>query len=423
MADHDSKCGWFWLIVSLLSAFSMWHYVNYVWSAGQPAQFSDLYARWWGARELLLHHRDPYSVEVSREIQTVIYGAPQAAANAGYPDQQAGGFAYPAYVVFLMWPTVRLPFPVVRMIFAYLLPLFTLLSLALWVYVLNWRPGLSRLAVVSIFLLGSFPFLQGLKLQNLSLLVAFLVAAAIACLVAGRFALAGVLLALASIKPHFVFLLVLWLVMWTVHDWSRRQRLAWGFLTVQALLLLGSEMLSPGWISRFWKVAQAYRQYTYGHSLLDVWLSPRFGPYAAAVLVLAVLILCWPCRSCETRTSGFFLATSLVLATTLVVIPTLEPHAQLLLLPGFLFLLKYRREIWHSSRETRLLVLSAWILPAWAWTAAMAMTLAATWLPGEALQRHWILPLSTSPLIPCGALLVLALLLHRQTGSSRSQEV
>ncbi len=35
---------------------------------------SDLYPRWLGARELLLHHRDPYSPEVTREIQIGYYG-------------------------------------------------------------------------------------------------------------------------------------------------------------------------------------------------------------------------------------------------------------------------------------------------------------------------------------------------------------
>lgn len=423
MADDHLKRAWLWLALSLLSAICMWHYVTYVWSAGQPAQFSDLYASWWGARELLLHHRDPYSLEVSREIQTVIYGAPQAPANAPFRNQYAGGFAYPTYVVFLMWPTVHLPFHAVRTIFAYLLPVFTLLSLALWLYALKWRPSFSRLTVISILTLGSFPFLQGLKLQNLSLLAACLVAAALACLGAGRLLLAGALLAVATIKPHFVFLLVLWLFMWTLNDWHRRRRLAWGFLTVQLLLILGSEILMPGWIIRFWKVAQAYTQYTYGHSLLDVWLTPKIGPIAAAALVITVLILCWRCRSCGSRTSDFFLASSVVLAATLIVIPTLEPHAQLLLLPGFLFLLKHRRTIWQPSGKTRLLLVSAWILPAWAWMSAIAMTLAAPRLGAVALRRHWIVPLSTSPVMPLGVFLVLASLLLRHQITIRDQEV
>src|SRR5580693_1554289 len=103
-----------WLILSALSAFSMWYYVANVWSVGQPAQFSDLYAQWWGAHELLLHHRDPYSPAVAREIQTFIYGAPVVSSHPGDLAELSGGFAYPIYVFFLMWPTLHLGFPAVQ---------------------------------------------------------------------------------------------------------------------------------------------------------------------------------------------------------------------------------------------------------------------------------------------------------------------
>src|SRR6202521_6462386 len=100
-----------WLILSVLSAFSMWYYVANVWSVGQPAQFSDLYARWWGAHELLLHRRDPYSPAVTREIQIVIYGAPVGSAHPGDAAELAGGFAYSIYLAFFMLPAGHLGFP------------------------------------------------------------------------------------------------------------------------------------------------------------------------------------------------------------------------------------------------------------------------------------------------------------------------
>src|ERR1700733_11387258 len=81
---------------------------------------SDLYPRWLGARELLLHERNPYSPEVTREIQAGYYGRPLDAARAEDPrDQQ--GFAYPVYVAFLLAPTVELPFEYVQKGFFFLL--------------------------------------------------------------------------------------------------------------------------------------------------------------------------------------------------------------------------------------------------------------------------------------------------------------
>jgi hypothetical protein len=404
-----------WLILSALSAFSMWYYVANVWSVGQPAQFSDLYAQWWGAHELLLHHRDPYSPAVAREIQIFIYGAPVVSSHPGDLAELSGGFAYPIYVFFLMWPTLHLGFPAVQVLFRCLFIALTLASLWLWIYALRWRLPAAELGIVAIFAFGSFPVLQGLKLQNLSLLVAFLVVATMASLVAGYFTAAGLLLAAATIKPQFVVLLIPWLALWTISDWRRRRRMVWGFSAAMLVLILGSEGLAPGWISRFLTVVRAYRRYTYGHSLLDVWFTQRIGSVVAVVLVVGVLALCWRCRSDPATSSRFFLASSLVLATTLVVIPTLEPHAQLLLLSGILLLLRYGSRIWRSGKVARLLLVGAWVLLGWAWVAAFGMMLATIWLPADALLRFWALPLYTSPLLPFGILVILGFLLANET--------
>jgi hypothetical protein len=405
-----------WLILSILSAFSMWYYVTKVWGAGQSTQFSDLYAQWWAAHELLLHRRDPYSPAVAHEIQAVIYGSPISASRPGDVAEMAGGFAYPIYVVFLIWPTVHLTFPVVKGLFLCLFAVLTLISLLLWLYALRWRLPATELVVIAVFTLGSFPVLQGLELQNLSLLVAFLVAAAIASLAAGYFTLAGMLLAGATIKPQFVILLIPWLALWIMGDWQRRRRLAWSFSVVVSVLVLGSQMLAPGWIGRFLTIVRAYRQYTYGHSLLDVWFSRRFGPILAAVLVLAVLALCWRWRSYSAQSSHFFLASSLVLAATLVVIPTLEPHSQLLLLPGVLFLLRFAGRIWRLGKIARLLFTAVWVLWGWAWIATFGMALTAIWFPAGMLQRVANLPLYTSPLLPFGMLVILGFSLANETG-------
>jgi hypothetical protein len=408
------------LALSILSACSMWHFVTHVWGAGQSAEFSDLYARWWGAHELLLHRRDPYSPAVTREIQIVIYGAPVATSNPGDAAELAGGFAYPIYVAFLMWPTVYLSFPVAQAIFLGLFVALTLVSLRLWLYALRWRLPATEFGILAVFTLGSFPVLQGLKLQNLSLLVAFLAAAAMASLAADYFVVAGLLLAGATIKPQFVILLIPWLALWIMGDWQRRRRLALSFLAAMSGLILGSEMLAPGWITRFLTVVRAYRHYTFGHSLLDVWFTPRIGAVVAAMLLLAVLALGWRCRSCPAQSSRFFLASSLMLATTLVVIPTLEPHSHLLLLPGILFLLRYGGAIWRASKLARLLLTAAWILVGWAWVAAFGMTLAAIWLPAGTLLKFWELPLYTSPLVPFGILVVLGFLLGNEAGIFRT---
>src|ERR1700692_3165145 len=124
-----------WLITAaMLCAASAWLYTNRVlipyqvsdaMAHGRPrGNLSDLYPRWVGARELLLHGRDPYSAEVTREIQVGFYGRPLDPSRPGEPrDEEA--FAYPVYVVFWLAPTIGLPFAIVQQGFYWALLLLT----------------------------------------------------------------------------------------------------------------------------------------------------------------------------------------------------------------------------------------------------------------------------------------------------------
>src|SRR5450759_437283 len=90
------------------------HQVTYAAAHGNPrGNLSDLYPRWIGAQELLLHGRDPYSPEVTREIQAGYYGRPLDPSRPDDPGDQEG-FAYPVYVVFCLAPTIGLPFAILH---------------------------------------------------------------------------------------------------------------------------------------------------------------------------------------------------------------------------------------------------------------------------------------------------------------------
>jgi hypothetical protein len=406
-----------WLALSLLSAASMAFYVAYIWSANQPPGFSDLYAPWWAAHELLLHGRNPYSPQVAHEIQTVIYGAP-VTPSADDPSGMAGGFAYPPYAALLLAPTVYLPFAVAQKICLLAATLLTGVSLALWRRISHWQIPPLDWIMAGLFLFGSFPAMQALRLQNLSLVAAGLIAITIYFVSKERLVLGGIFLASSTFKPQFTVVLTAWLVLWTLAQWRRRQALAWSFLSAILLLGLISEWLAPGWVHAFLDVVRAYRHYTYGHSLLDVWFRGSVGAMAGAALLFAALFLCWRERSQSAGSTRFFLATSLALGANLVVIPSLAPHAQLLLLPGFLGLLS--GGLW--AKWVRLLGVAAWMLLAWPWVASFGLLLAAVWLPLETVRRFWEVPLYTSPLLPLGITLAVGALLESNR-SRRAEQV
>ena len=403
-------------------AASMWFYVQRVLIPYQRADaarhdrprgnLSDLYPRWLGARELLLHHRNPYSPEITREIQQGYYGRPLDPNRPDDPKDQQG-FAYPVYVVFLLAPTIHLPFPDVQIGFGLLLVLLAVAAVPLWLRAIRWRPSRGTFAILLLLTLGSFPVVQGIKLQQLSLLVSVFIAAAAALLAGGQLALAGILLALASIKPQLVLPLASWLILWSLSDWRRRWHFLAGFFATLATLLAGAEYELPGWMGHFGDAVNAYGQYTGGsRSLLDVLLTPSLGKLFAGVVVLAAAYVCWKRRSESTQSSGFALSLSIVLAATVVVIPMFAPYNQVLLLPAIFLIVRSWDAIWRRSAVTRVVCVVAAAMLLWPWLAALSLTAGSLFFPAASVQQGWAAPLYTSLGIPLGVLALLACLVN-----------
>lgn len=405
-------------------AGSMWFYVQRVLVPYQKADaaahgrprgnLSDLYPRWLGTRELLLGHRNPYSAEVTREIQTGYYGRPLDPERAHDPgvdepkDQQ--GFAYPLHVVFLLAPTIGLPFPEVQAGFRWLLVGLTLASVFWWLRVLRWRPSTPVTAILIVLTLGSYPVVQGIKLQQLSLLVSALLAGCAAALVAGYFSLAGFLLALATIKPQLALPLAGWLLLWAVSDWRPRQIFFWSFGLTTAIFLVASEYLLPGWFAQFREAVAAYRQYTGGAgSLLDVLATPALGKILAAAAVLAVVVTGWRVRFAPHDSVAFSTMFALILAVTLVIVPSFAPYNQVLLLPAVFLIVVSWKDLWDRNRLSRMACGLAMLVVSWPWMAACGLMLASFFLPASSIQKAWTVPLYTSlgiPLIILGLLAV-----------------
>jgi hypothetical protein len=172
-------------------------------------------------------------------------------------------------VVFLLAPLLGLPFHDVQIFFHWLLLSLTAASVWLWLRALRWRLPPLATAIAVALMLGSVPAVQGIKLQQLSLLVAALLAGAAACVASGFLFCGGALLALATIKPQLAWPLVAWLVVWSVSDFRRRRGFLFGFGVFMAVLLLGGEVVLPGWWRMFAHAIGQYHRYTQNQSVLD----------------------------------------------------------------------------------------------------------------------------------------------------------
>ena len=398
------------LLIALLCAGSMWFYVQRVLIPHERADaetharprgnLSDLYPRWWGARELLLHGRNPYREDITLEIQKGYYGRVLDPARPNDPKDQQG-FAYPVYVVFLLAPLIGFPFHGVQIFFYWLLVGLTAASVCLWLRVLRWRLPLSSVAICVALTLGSFPAVQGIKLQQLSLLVAAMLAGAVACAASGLLFSGGVLLALATVKPQLAAPLVAWVLVWAVSDWRARRRLVLGFGIVMGLLLGGAEVVLPGWWRMFADAVGKYHRYTQNQSVLDV-LAPwgYSGKLLAGVAVLSCAFVLWKLRDRAADTAEFGTATALVMALTVLVVPMYAPYNQVLLLPAIFVVVRDGATFLSRSRYWRLSYLVGALLVGWQWAASLSLS--ALYLVGArswALE-HWTLPFFSTFAVP-----------------------
>jgi hypothetical protein len=411
-------------LAAALAAASMWFYVDRILVGYQVADaaaherprgnLSDLYPRWLGARELLLHGRNPYGDDLTVEIQKGYYGRALDASRANDPKDQQG-FAYPVYVVFLLAPLIGLPFHAVQIFFHWFLLGITAASVLLWLRVLRWRLPPLAIGATMVLLLGSVPVVQGVKLQQLSLLVAAVMAGAAACVASGFLFCGGALLALATIKPQLAWPLVVWLLAWTLSDWRARRKLILGFGLVMALLLAGAEIVLSGWLRMFFQALEKYHRYTHNEGVLDQLVPWGFsGKVLAIVAVTATALFLWRVLGEPAGGAAFGVATALVMALTVLIVPMYAPYNQVLLLPAILVLARDRKIFVSRSGGVRVGYAVSVCALAWEWIASLGLGCTYLFSPAWALDA-WKWPFFATFTLP---VLAFALLLIGGMASS-----
>ena len=404
--------------LALLLAGSMWYYFDAVLIPHQQQEAakqhtprgnsSDLYPRWLGTRELLLHGRDPYGADITREIQLGYYGETLDSERVNGPrDQQ--GFAYPAYVVFLLAPTAIVPFSALRYVFRLLLIVLAAASVPLWIRALGLRLQRTTTVTIALLLLGSAPFIYGLFLEQLTLLVCFLIAACCAALARRRFVTAGILLALSTSKPQLVVGVVAWLGLWTLGDWARRKKLAGTFVLTMALLWLGAELILPGWFRRWWVALHAYAGYNDMRSLLEMLLGKYAGLLISVLIGSAVAWVCWEARRSLPGSASFNLSLLAVLAASLLIKPMFLLYDVVILLPVVIWLFASWKALWQRSWPVRHVLFTSAFLLGWQWISVVVLVIVSLLSPATA-QRGWALPGVAMLLLPVALACLLGLL-------------
>ena len=361
-------------------------------SARPTGNNSDLYPRWFGSRELLLHRRDPYSREVTREIQTGFYGRPLDPNNPSDPTAQES-FVYPLYVAFLLAPTLRLPFSTVVAIFRGVLLVSIAFSVPLWMYGTGLRARWPLMVSGMLLALGSYVAIEEYYQQNLTALVVLILAAAAAAAVRNWLVLGGFLLALATVKPDTTGLMVLWFLLWALARWRERRRLIFGFVLTLTALLSAAEFTLPHWMGRFLAALREYPAYGADPTILDVLLPAVLARMILGLLVIVLALQCWRWRKAVAGSEEFRWALAWVAAVTLAIIPKLAAYNQLLLIPALLVLLAHVGTV--ANPLARILSRAALACQIWQWLAASVLGVGSLVISAASLRKAAEIPLYT----------------------------
>lgn len=248
---------------------------------------NDFYPRWKGAVLYWQEGVDPYSDAATEAIQRGMYGGQLAR-----PDQDQALFVYPFYTVFLLLPLVWLPYAWVQAMWMALLLMMLIGGVIICLRLLEWRPPLWLLAVTLLWAVLFYSSARTIILGQFAGLVFFCFVASLLALRAGRDGAAAVLLALTTVKPQMVFLLLPALLLWGVG--RRRWRFVGGFALALAALAGASFLLLPGWLGAFVTQVVTYPSYTVVGSptqIVVTYYAPWLGQ--TAVFLFGLLMVAW----------------------------------------------------------------------------------------------------------------------------------
>lgn len=243
---------------------------------------ADFYTFWVAGRALFLDGVDPYSQVVTEQAQMGKLG------RLARPDEDQMAYAYPPYGLFAILPAILMPFDwavsfwLAFNILAFLticffvLPppvrSFSALSLLLFPIFLNLILGTFDIVLsLGIFIFFGLIAMQNRRSRRLQIA-------------------AGLLLAWATVKPQFIWLVLLFAFIYAICE--RLFPFLLGFAGSLILFFVLSFLMVPGWLSEWIARVQEYARYVQGQPTLTEFLRVVMPVRPALILTGIAFAIC-----------------------------------------------------------------------------------------------------------------------------------
>jgi hypothetical protein len=323
--------------------------------------FNDFMSRWEGARSFVIDGLNPYGDEASLNIQEQIYGRPVV------EGEDPGYFAYPFYTIFMIWPLVYMSYAWASAIWMVLLAVCVIVSLLLLLDLFSWKPKIWLRALLIYWSLIFYFAGRGLILGQVGLVVYLLEMLTVWALIRNKDELAGVALALSTVKPQMAFLFVPFLLIWGLR--AGRWRFLGGFGVSFGVLMGLSFLMEPSWLGDWIAQVRLYPSYTVAS---PVWILTQMylglgdtGEQIVTLALYGLLLWTWYGVVIQKHYDRFLWVVSLTLVITHLVAPrTATPHFLVFMLPlVFYFAEVAKRNRRHGSKWVVLILAALLIIP------------------------------------------------------------
>jgi hypothetical protein len=324
-------------------------------------------SRWEGARSFWVDGLNPYGDQASLNIQMQIYG------RASVEGEDPGFFVYPFYMVFFLLPVVYMTYAWASAIWMVLLEVCLIVSILLLLDVYQWRPRPWLLALLVLWGILMYYAARGLLLGQVGIVVYLFEVLTIWALAKDHDRLAGVALAISTLKPQMGFLIVPFLLLWGLR--AQRWSFVIAFVISFGVLALASFALQPSWLVDWITQMRLYPEYTaaaYPDTGSPVWIVMQhylgtgdIGEWIVNLVFLIPMLWGWYSVLVQKREERFMWALMVTLTVThLVALRTATTHFVVLIIP-LIFYLKILSQRRKGNLWAALVLLALLVIP-WA---------------------------------------------------------
>lgn len=355
---------WLSILVGVILVFTILTLANYFYAKQNPGG-NDFLVHWMGTRNFFQTGESPYSDETALKIQTMVYG--RAAADGEHELR----VAYPLYSILIFAPfAIFRDFTFARALWMSVLELCLFGITILTCRLVYWKPKTWMLGILILFSFLSYHGMRPLINGNAVIIVTFFIVLTLIAIRDQHDEVAGILLAVMTIKPQNVIVFLAFIFFWAIIN-KRTKIITW-FLGTMVILVGFSFLLIPDWIGQNLREIVRYPTYnpdgTVGAVLQTKWgdIGTRLSIGLTLILLIGMLIEWWFSRRPSPR--QFIWTAFLTIAISQWIGIQTDPGNFILLYPSVFYCFYLISERWGEKASlflaifTGIVMVGIWVI-------------------------------------------------------------